>query len=69
MGAGAGTGAIAGAVIDPSGRAVVHAAVSAVSESTGVKRTATTGAEGAFTVSLLSPGAYTVTVSAPFDTM
>ncbi len=58
-----GTGAIVGTVRAPQGLAVVHAAVSVVSESTGVTRSAATNGEGGFSMTLLSPGSYTVTVS------
>lgn len=59
---GPGTGAIEGTVHDPSGRVVQNAAVSAMNDSTDVTRTAATNAAGVFTMELLSPGTYTVTV-------
>ena len=59
---GPGTGAIEGTVHDPSGRVVQQAAVTAVSDSTGVTRTTATNAAGGFTVPLLAPGTYTVKV-------
>src|SRR6185437_11736703 len=58
-----GTGAIAGTVHDPRGAVMAKAEVKAASESTGVTRTAETNAAGAFSMTLLSPGSYTVTVS------
>jgi hypothetical protein len=58
-----GTGAIVGTVRDPSGLVVVGAAVSAVNESTDLARTATTNSTGVFTMPLLSPGNYSITVS------
>src|SRR5450631_354867 len=60
-----GTGAITGSVRDPSGLVVVNAAVSAVNESTDVTRTATTNSTGVFSMPLLMPGKYSVTVKDP----
>ncbi len=60
-----GTGAIVGTVHDPTGLVVVGAAVSAVNESTDLSRTATTNSAGVFTMPLLSPGGYSITVSSP----
>jgi hypothetical protein len=59
---GPGTGAIEGTVHDPSGRVVMSAAVSAVNDSTDVTRPAVTNAAGVFTMPMLTPGTYTVTV-------
>jgi Carboxypeptidase regulatory-like domain len=53
-----GTGAITGTLTDPQGRAVPGAAVSATSLATNQERTATTGGDGEYKFSLLSPGAY-----------
>lgn len=64
-----GTGALSGVVYDPQNRAVNHAKVLAENESTHVVRSVTTGAEGNFHIPLLSPGTYTVTVSAPGFTL
>lgn len=58
-----GTGALGGTVRDPRGLVVAKAQVRAANESTGVMRAAETNAEGAFSMTLLSPGTYTVTVS------
>jgi hypothetical protein len=58
-----GTGAIAGTVHDPRGAVMAKAEVKAANESTGVTRTAETNAAGTFSMTLLSPGNYTVTVS------
>ncbi len=58
-----GTGAIAGVVRDARGAVVANARVRAANESTGVTRAAETNAGGAFSMTLLSPGNYTVTVS------
>ena len=60
-----GTGAIVGTVRDPSGLVVANAVVSAVKESTDTKRTTVTNATGVFTIALLSPGMYSVTVTVP----
>ena len=58
----ANTGAIAGAVSDPSGAQVPGAAVAISSQSTGEKRDLATDAEGNFSVQFLTPGAYEITV-------
>src|ERR1039458_10065506 len=58
-----GTGAIMGVVHDPSGLTVANAAVSTVNESTDGTRSAVTNSAGAFSVTMLTPGTYTVTVS------
>src|SRR3954469_2254788 len=60
-----GTGAISGIVFDPANRAVVNAQVLVVEDATHISRTVTTTSEGVFRASLLQPGSYTVTVSAP----
>ena len=59
-----GTGAITGQVFDPSGAVIGNARVTAVSDETGSSRTATTTAEGVFSVPLLPPGDYSLIVSA-----
>ncbi|MGA1984609.1 MAG: carboxypeptidase-like regulatory domain-containing protein [Acidobacteriaceae bacterium] len=59
---GPGTGAIAGTVRDAAGLVVANAAVAAVNDSTDVTRTAATNGAGVFTMALLTPGTYTVTV-------
>jgi len=58
------TGAIAGAVSDPSGALVPHAAVVINSQGTGEKRDLATDAEGSFSAQFLPPGNYNLTVSA-----
>jgi len=58
-----GTGALAGAVRDPRGRLVVKAAVKAENEATGLTRATETNSDGEFSVTLLPPATYTVTVS------
>src|SRR5450631_4042185 len=60
-----GTGAIKGTVYDPSGRTIQNAQVTVVNASTNVARSATTTSAGVFTVSLLTPGSYMVSVNAP----
>jgi carboxypeptidase family protein/TonB-dependent receptor-like protein len=60
-----GTGAITGVVLDPANRAVVNAQVLVVEDATHISRTVTTTSEGVFRASLLPPGKYTVSVSAP----
>ncbi len=59
-----GTGAITGTVTDPSGKTVPGATVTATSLGTGQSRTATTGSDGNYKFSLLTPGNYSVKFSA-----
>jgi len=59
-----GSGAIQGAVTDPSGAVIVGAAVSATNIATGIVTARTTTDAGVFLLPLLSPGEYTVTVKA-----
>jgi hypothetical protein len=61
----ANTGAIAGTVSDPSGALVPRAAVVINNQETGEKRDLATDAEGNFSVHLLPPGNYDLTVHAP----
>jgi len=58
------TGDITGTVTDPSGAVVSGASVSLKSDANGSTRSATTGSNGTYRFSLLSPGSYTVSVSA-----
>src|ERR1700730_338687 len=60
----ANTGAIAGAVSDPSGALVPRAAVVINSQGTGEKRDLATDAEGNFSAQFLTPGNYDLTVHA-----
>ena len=60
-----GTGAIKGTVYDPTGLAIDGAHVTVANDATNATRTATTTSDGMFSVSLLSPGTYTITVNAP----
>jgi hypothetical protein len=65
LGQTADTGAIAGTVSDPTGALVPRAAVVINSQGTGEKRDLATDAEGNFSVQLLPPGNYDLTVRAP----
>ncbi|HTU35726.1 MAG TPA: carboxypeptidase-like regulatory domain-containing protein [Candidatus Acidoferrum sp.] len=57
------TGALGGTVTDPSGAVVPGARVRVTSRASGERRTADSGARGAYLVPLLRPGSYSVTVS------
>jgi hypothetical protein len=59
------SGDIAGTVTDPSGGAVVGAQVTSTSSDTGATKVVTTNGSGAYRISLLPPGQYILTVSAP----
>jgi len=59
-----GTGAIRGAVYDPSGLSIQSAQVKIENDLTNAARSVTTNAAGVFSVSLLSPGTYSITVDA-----
>lgn len=56
----AGTGGLVGTVTDSTGAVVPNVTVTVTNTSTGQLRTATTGADGAYTVNLLPPGNYQV---------
>jgi len=59
------TGGITGVVTDKNGALVAGATVSVINEKTGdTERTATTGDDGGFSVTLLSPGTYRLEISA-----
>ena len=60
-----GTGAISGAVLDPTNRAVTKAEVTVVNQQTHASREVQTSSEGLFRVPLLVPGTYSVSVSSP----
>ena len=59
----AGTGAIAGNVMDPSKALVPGASITAVNQATGETRTVTTSASGTYLVPLLPPGNYKLTAA------
>ena len=61
----AATGQIVGTVTDPSRAAMPQVEVTVSNEATGLARTVKTNDEGDFTVPLLPPGKYSVTVLAP----
>jgi hypothetical protein len=54
------TGSLTGKVADPTGAVIMGAVVTVTNPSTGEVRSATTSNDGNYTVSLLSPGSYTV---------
>src|SRR5437773_4926196 len=59
------TGGITGVVTDKNGALVAGATVKVINEKTGdTERTATTGDDGGFSVTLLSPGTYGLEISA-----
>ncbi|MCU1226684.1 MAG: hypothetical protein JWQ42_4777 [Edaphobacter sp.] len=60
-----GTGAIAGTVTDSSGAVISSAKVLVINDETRAARAVVTSSEGAFRVSLLSPGVYSVSAAAP----
>jgi hypothetical protein len=59
------SGDIAGTISDPSGAVVPNANVTLKSNDSGETQTRTTNQQGAYRFSLLSPGTYTISVSAP----
>lgn len=60
----AATGQIAGTVTDPSKAAIAQALVTVTNSSTGAVRSAKTNADGDYTVPVLPPGNYSVSVAA-----
>ena len=56
--------AIRGRVVDPSGAAIVAAAVTAVNEATNERREASTGDGGAFAIVELAPGSWRIEIAA-----
>ena len=58
------TGRIAGTVKDPNGAVIAGAQVTVTNKTKGDERKVTTDGEGNYTVSVLPPGAYRVTVAA-----
>jgi hypothetical protein len=59
------TGAIRGTVTDPQGAVIASATVTVTSQGTAAVRTVVTDKAGQFTVGLLPPGDFTVTIAAP----
>src|SRR5246127_1887580 len=59
------SGDIAGTVTDPSGAAIPNAKVTVTNTTNGQVKSATSGNAGEFRVSLLSPGTYKVSITAP----
>ncbi len=60
------TGGITGVVSDASGALVSGATIDVISESTGKSvRTATTAGDGGYSITLLTPGAYRIEITAP----
>lgn len=59
------SGDITGVVLDPNGAGVLHATVKAANEETGGAAAMSTTAIGGYRFSLLKPGVYHLTVSAP----
>jgi len=59
------TASITGTVTDPTGAAVPKAEVVVSSPDRGIKRTTTTNGTGDYLVSVLPPGTYTLTITAP----
>lgn len=56
------TGSVKGVVVDPSEAAVAGATVTALQKETGIRISAETDAEGAYSIPRLAPGTYTLTV-------
>ncbi len=59
------TGAIRGTLTDPQGAVINMGTVTVTSQGTSAVRTALTDKDGQYTVGLLPPGLYTVTIAAP----
>jgi hypothetical protein len=59
------TGAIRGTVTDPQGAVLPTATITVTSQGTSAVRTAMTDKDGQFTIGLLPPGVYGVTIAAP----
>jgi hypothetical protein len=58
------TAPLSGAVVDPSGAAIVNATVTVKNDATGAEFQTTTADNGTYTVPALSVGTYTVTITA-----
>src|SRR5438874_1559239 len=61
----AGTGSVQGEVVDSSGAKIPAAVVTLTEEATRVVRTATTDKAGSFVFPNITPGTYTVSITAP----
>jgi hypothetical protein len=59
------TGTINGTVTDATGSVIPGAVVDILNQTTSLKRSATSSEIGTFTVTLLPPGSYTVSISKP----
>src|ERR1700737_913885 len=59
------SGDITGTVLDPSGAAVSNATVTLTNKDTGTTQTTTTNSSGSYRFSLLNPGKYSLSVTAP----
>lgn len=59
----AGTGALNGTIMDPSGAVISGATIKVTNETTGETRSATSGQNGTYLIPLLPPGTYRVEVS------
>lgn len=57
-------GDVSGTITDPSGAVIVNAQVTATNDATGIVHTAHTNNEGFYRFSLLTPGVYTLNISA-----
>lgn len=65
-----GQGGLEGTVLDPSGAAVPSAVVSATNQATGIASVRKSSSAGFYSVAPLTPGIYTVTITAPgFSTL
>src|SRR5947209_3475725 len=58
------TGALTGTVTDPTGGSIPNVSVTASNEASGQERTAMTGSDGSYTLTLLPPGSYRVRFAA-----
>jgi outer membrane receptor protein involved in Fe transport len=58
------SGDITGTVTDPSGAVISNASITLKSDATGATRSTISGGNGGFRFSLLSPGSYTLTITA-----
>jgi hypothetical protein len=59
------TASVSGTIVDSTGAAIGAAKITVVNESRGIRRTAATNDEGFFTVPVLLPGIYIVTIEMP----